>query len=211
MARALQRLDISRCRLVQQILQSPPVIQAALNLQRSRAQVRTIRNERGYQLRRPYSSQMRSPQLHSNDRDTACRSGKCTARTNFITRPQFRHFRVEASSASPIFSAMNSSIEDPLSVTVFPLPSGIEAQIRARLRRLRGCGPLSTNAVAAPIPVQKSGQTPSPPTQPAPAASAESGNIRANRRPPSTRVYALATDAPTKCSDERDAESARAS
>ncbi len=89
---------------------------------------------------------MRSPQLHSNDRDTACRSGKCTARTNFITRPQFRHFRVEASSASPIFSAMYSSMEDPLSVTVFPLPSGIEAQIRARLRRLRGCGPLSTNA-----------------------------------------------------------------
>jgi hypothetical protein len=195
---------------VQQILQSPPVIQAALNLQRSRAQVRTIRNERGYQLRRPYSSQMRSPQLHSNDRDTACRSGKCTARTNFITRPRFRHFRVEASSASPIFSAVNS-IEDPLSVTVFPLPSEIEAEIRARLRRLRGCGPLSTNAGAAPIPVQKSGHTPSPPTEPAPAASAESSNIRANRRPLSTRIYALAIDAPTKCSDERDAESARAS
>src|SRR4029077_7277367 len=31
-ARSLQRLDISRRRLVQQILQSPPVVQAALNL-----------------------------------------------------------------------------------------------------------------------------------------------------------------------------------
>src|SRR6202051_4408108 len=31
-ARSLQRLDISRCRLVQQILQSAPVVQAALNL-----------------------------------------------------------------------------------------------------------------------------------------------------------------------------------
>src|SRR4029077_8120239 len=30
-ARSLQRLDISRRRLVQQILQSPPVVQAALN------------------------------------------------------------------------------------------------------------------------------------------------------------------------------------
>ena len=29
---SLERLDISRCRLVQQILQSPPIVQAALNL-----------------------------------------------------------------------------------------------------------------------------------------------------------------------------------
>src|SRR3979490_643522 len=66
--------------------------------------------ERGRQLRRPYSSQVRSPQPHSNARMTACLSGKCTALTNFSVAPQARHSRLELSSVSPIFSALNISI-----------------------------------------------------------------------------------------------------
>src|ERR1700730_17954173 len=69
--------------------------------------------ERGRQLRRPYSSQTRSPQSHSNARMTVCLSGKCTVLINFSVAPQTRHSRLELPSVSPIFSALNISIGHP--------------------------------------------------------------------------------------------------
>src|ERR1700682_5171034 len=67
----------------------------------------------GRQLRRPYSSQTRSPQSHSNARMTVCLSGKCTVLSNFSVAPQTRHSRLELPSVSPIFSALNISICHP--------------------------------------------------------------------------------------------------
>src|SRR3979411_3213282 len=45
---------------------------------------------------------------------TACLSGECTALTNFSVAPQARPSRLELSSVSPIFSALNISIGHPL-------------------------------------------------------------------------------------------------
>jgi hypothetical protein len=76
------------------------------------------RHEKRPPMRRPYSSQTRSPQSHSNARMSACLSGKCTALISFIVAPQARHSRFELSSVSPIFSALNIS----MSHTFLPIP-----------------------------------------------------------------------------------------
>src|SRR5437660_10114869 len=72
-----------------------------------------LRCQQYRQLRRPYSSQIRSPQSHSNARMTSCLSGKCTVLTNFSVAPQTRHSRFESLSISPILSALNISISAP--------------------------------------------------------------------------------------------------
>jgi len=63
--------------------------------------------------KQPYSSQNRSPQSHLNARMTDCLSGKCTVPINLGVAPQMRHSRLELSSISPIFSALNISIGHP--------------------------------------------------------------------------------------------------
>src|SRR5579872_4305058 len=77
---------------------------------------------------------MRSPQRHSNHRVTDCRSGKCIALVNLIIRPHCRHFRIEASSTSPIFSAMNSSIE------AFLVDYHLRGPLELKLKSEQACG-----------------------------------------------------------------------
>ena len=63
--------------------------------------------------RPPYSSQMRSPQSHSNIRMVSAVSGKNTVRINLILSLQVAQTLTELLSKCPNFSALNNSISAP--------------------------------------------------------------------------------------------------